>query len=291
MVDHIEGAKWAFLKQNRCLYCCSALEDLSSLINRAPLRDMKRTFYQYDLAQEALENNQRRLAAQIMDDMDMHNDLFVEPLFRGWKFSNIYQAVSLPDLLHKMISGLFGDHILNTFMMSIFTRLEGIDRRYRAVKGEFSRRFGRVNPFPDLKIFHRGYLKLQQLNGKDVKNIVKVIIPVMMQLFPGDVELPGVDFDGFIESTRILVEVYYIVSSSSISDELLDYLEGNLTRLDEIKETFQSLSPSRLEFVKWHSLQHLVELIKSHGMPVNYSTEAFERAHRRLKDAYKAVCT
>ena len=52
-----------------------------------------------------------------------------------------------------------------------------------------------------------------------------------------------------------------------------------LMQFNELKAPFANVSPSSLNFPKWHSLQHFSEATKFFGTPDNTDTEITEHQH------------
>ena len=94
--------------------------------------------------------------------------------------------------------------------------------------------------FPGLKRFDRGYLQIQQLNGKDVRQIIRVIIPLLHGLFPPEWNFPS---GKFVRASRLVFEVYYLVTAPSMSTELLeDHVFPKLQELNSIRSLFARVS-------------------------------------------------
>lgn len=76
------------------------------------------------------------------------------------------------------------------------------------------------------------------------------------------------------------VEWYFYTSSPIQTEETLRDQDALLSELNKLKVPFAEVSPSSLNFPKFHSLQHYSEWTRMFGTPDNFDTEITEHQHR-----------
>ena len=108
---------------------------------------------------------------------------------------------------------------------------------------------------------------------------MQIFIPSVRGLLPSE------------EITQCLtafVEWYFYASSPIQTEKTLAEQDALLSRFDELKEPFVNISPSSLNFPKFHSLQHFSEATRRFGTPDNVDTEITEHQHRiDVKSPYR----
>jgi len=91
---------------------------------------------------------------------------------------------------------------------------------------------------------------------------------------------------GLLPSTKVtkclvaFIEWYFYASSPVQTEKTLEDQDALLAQFDKLKGPFADISPSSLNFPKFHSLQHISESTRRFGTPDNADTEVTEHQHR-----------
>lgn len=83
-----------------------------------------------------------------------------------------------------------------------------------------------------------------------------------------------------VKCMATFVEWFFYTSSPVQTDATLADQDALLREFNELKAPFVDVSPSSLNFPKFHSLQHFSETTKRFGTPDNADTEVTEHQHR-----------
>jgi hypothetical protein len=84
------------------------------------------------------------------------------------------------------------------------------------------------------------------------------------------------------------IEWYFYASSPVQTEKTLEDQDTLLSQFNELKGPFADISPSSLNFPKFHSLQHISESTRIFGPPDNADTEVTEHQHRiEVKKPYQ----
>jgi hypothetical protein len=168
-------------------------------------------------------------------------------------------------------------------------------RKKRAKKGpqykrlqEFDKRMASLPSFSDktgdyLKRFKKGISNLTFLSATEYDAIIRVL-PFVVRNSDGflmDDVLNSKVVDCLLELNCIL----QFVRKDFFTDEDLKHFSSVTLRefRQKLISTFGCLQTSSFNLIKVHMLQHLEEMIRKFGSPLNYDTCFFEEAHKKIK--------
>ncbi|KDN43570.1 hypothetical protein RSAG8_05947, partial [Rhizoctonia solani AG-8 WAC10335] len=165
-----------------------------------------------------------------------------------------------PDLLHQVHKGVMKDHLIK-WVTSILGK-STVDEHYTTMP-EAHR----------LRHFKNGISSVSQWTGHELKEMVKVLLPVLSDADPRVVRV-----------VRALMDFMYLSHASSLTNEDLKAMEDALQTFHDHKDVFQELGAITTDkgfhgIPKLHMISHYVHLICELGTPDGYNTETSERLH------------
>ncbi|KAH7312778.1 hypothetical protein B0J17DRAFT_585007 [Rhizoctonia solani] len=165
-----------------------------------------------------------------------------------------------PDLLHQMHKGVMKDHLIK-WVTTILGK-PVMDERYKSIP-----------EFHGMQHFKNGITSVSQWTGRELKEMTKVLLPILADSNP-DV----------VKAARALLDFMYLAHMGSVTDGDLDAMEDALRTFHNHKEVFQALGPISTDkgfdgIPKIHMISHYMHLIRELGTPDGYNTETSERLH------------
>ncbi|KAG9097201.1 hypothetical protein FS749_006842 [Ceratobasidium sp. UAMH 11750] len=127
--------------------------------------------------------------------------------------------------------------------------------------------------YPGMRHFKNRISAVSQWTGHELKEMAKVLLPVMSDANPQ-----------VVAAGRAPLDFMYLAHSSSLTDSKLNDMDEVLRTFHRNKVVFKQLGAVTTKRVfhgipKIHMIQHYVYLIKQLGTPDGYNTETLERLH------------
>jgi hypothetical protein len=246
IADFPEQCKVANIKNTYCPICTVNWRKKGDLDFEIPLRRHRKTMAAID------EHN--RVGSAKFEMLGLQSG---EPFWAKLPYIDI-ATLHTPDLLHQLHRGVFKDHLAK--WVNHMKTEEVVDGRYRAM----TRHAG-------LRHFKGGINVVSRWTGREMKEMAKVMLPVMADCPPQAVE-----------AARALFDFIYIAHASSLTDDDLDVMDAALARFHELKEVFSGALGSELGFhniPKIHMMQHYTHNVRMLGTPDGFNSEMSERLH------------
>ncbi|KAG8706845.1 hypothetical protein FRC09_002177 [Ceratobasidium sp. 395] len=183
----------------------------------------------------------------------------VEPFWKYYRFVDL-GCLLTPDLLHQVHKGVMKDHL--TKWVTHILGKQVIDTRHTTMP-----------EYHGMRHFKHGMSAVSQWTGRELKEMAKVLLPVMSDANPR-----------VVKAGRALLDFMYLAHSSSLTDRELDSMEEALRTFHANKDVFKQLGAVTTKkafhgIPKLHMIQHYVHLVKKLGTPDGYNTETSERLH------------
>ncbi|QRV74378.1 C2H2 zinc finger [Ceratobasidium sp. AG-Ba] len=184
----------------------------------------------------------------------------VDPFWKDYPYVRLDCLMS-PDLLHQMHKGVMKDHL--TKWLQHLLGSQKVDERHTSMP-----------EYHGMRHFKNGISTVSQWTGRELKEMVKVLLPIMAD----------VEHTAAVKAGRALMDFLYLAHSSSLTDSDLADMEQALRTFHENKQIFRQKGciTTKKAFhgiPKIHMMQHYVYLIKMLGTPDGYNTETSERLH------------
>ncbi|KAJ3159662.1 hypothetical protein HDU88_008746 [Geranomyces variabilis] len=206
-----------------------------------------------------------------------------------WPFTDVYDA-RVPDILHELSTGIWANHLLNW----IYEFVADHGPNDGAALLDF--RFKHLPRYPGLTAWPKGVQTLTNVTGDDYKSIMKHIVGILHNfsmsrkvLFWNAQTEAGLAMTSSadllakaLECVENFVNFFYLVTSRSIAESSIPYIEDALRGFWKSREVFQNYSASEFNFPKMHALTKYVDSLRKNGSATNYTTEHSE--HRHVKD-------
>ncbi|KEP45881.1 hypothetical protein V565_233860, partial [Rhizoctonia solani 123E] len=165
-----------------------------------------------------------------------------------------------PDLLHQVHKGVMKDHLIK-WVTTILGK-SAVDERYMSMPEAHG-----------LRHFKSGISSVSQWTGRELKEMVKVLLPALSDSDPR-----------VVRAARSLMDFMYLAHAGSVTDEDLDAMEDALRTFHEHKDVFKELGAVTTDkgfhgIPKLHMISHYTHLIRELGTPDGYNTETSERLH------------
>ncbi|KAG8779955.1 hypothetical protein FRC12_023654 [Ceratobasidium sp. 428] len=166
-----------------------------------------------------------------------------------------------PDLLHQLHKGVLKDH-LTKWATHILGKAV-IDERHKSMP-----------EYHGMRHFKNGISAVSQWTGRELKEMAKVLLPVISDAADRSV----------VVAARALLDFVYLAHSSSLTDSELDAMDTALRTFHEHKEIFcvRGAVKTKKAFhgiPKIHMIRHYVRLIRELGTADGYNTETSKRLH------------
>ena len=247
VADHPEQCLVACCMENRCPKCLVSMENLGERIF-APLRNPAKTLQLIDRVSKGLK-------PPAFTEQGIR---FVDPFWKDLPHCDIFSCFT-PDILHQLHKGVFNDHVSEWAMSAASAKRPEFDRRFKAMPSH-----------PSLRHFKSGISHVSQWTGTERKEMEKVFLGTLL----------NVSSEPIIHAVRHLLNFIYLAHYEMHTDETLRQLEQSWEKFTAAKRIFLNKGIRKnFEIPKIHSMQHYVEMIRSHGTADGYNTEASERLH------------
>lgn len=183
----------------------------------------------------------RQYRADLLQDRPPADDVFT----KDWAGCCVIDAVGC-DPLHGILKGVFGGHFF-LFLEEHLDEKKLLDQ-YQAV-------WGVMPHFPGLRRFRNGPYSLKVNQGKEYKEMMRVITSTLQAPFVNK---------SVARTFQHLIQFWYLVTASTVSDSTLQYAEEKLRKFHRYKYSLAEYSRLDLSFAKLHSLVHYLERCPDH---------------------------
>lgn len=165
-----------------------------------------------------------------------------------------------PDLLHQVHKGVMKDHLIK--WVTHILEKPTLDERYVSMPD-----------YNGLRHFKNGISSVSQWTGRELKEMVKILLPATEDSNPR-----------VVRAARSLMDFMYLVHMASVTDDDLHAMEDALRTFHDHKDVFQALGAVVTDkgfhgIPKIHMISHYAHLIRQLGTPDGYNTETSERLH------------
>ncbi|QRW01388.1 plasma membrane ATPase 4 [Ceratobasidium sp. AG-Ba] len=131
-----------------------------------------------------------------------------------------------------------------------------------------------MTEYHGMRHFKNGISSVSQWTGRELKEMAKVLLPV----------ISDAKDDRVVNAARALLDFMYLSHSSSLSDSELNAMDGCLRTFHANKSVFKELGTLKTKeafhgIPKLHMIQHYTMLIRMLGTPDGFNTETSERLH------------
>jgi hypothetical protein len=183
----------------------------------------------------------------------------VRPFWKSLPYFDIGTFLT-PDLLHQMHKGVMKDHLIKWVTRILEKPI--LDERYVSMPD-----------FHGLRHFKNGISSVSQWTGRELKEMVKILLPAIAD---SNVRV--------VRTARSLMDYMYLAHSASLSDDDLDAMEDALRTFHDHKDVFKALGAVVTDkgfhgIPKIHMISHYAHHIRQLGTPDGYNTETSERLH------------
>ncbi|QRV73901.1 plasma membrane ATPase 4 [Ceratobasidium sp. AG-Ba] len=257
IADFPEQCKVACIKQTHCPLCTAHPKQKGDLANWPP-----RT---HDEVTKAMDAHRVRGNAKF-ERMGLFD---VDPFWRGYPYIRV-DCLLTPDLLHQLHKGVMKDHL--TRWVTEILKKQVMDERHSTMP-----------EYHGMRHFKNGITSVSQWTGRELKEMAKVLLPVVSDRNKK-----------VVAAARALLDFMYLAHSSALTDTELNSMERCLRTFHQNKSVFWPLGALQTReafhgIPKIHMIQHYVGLIRMLGTPDGYNTETSERLHIDFaKMGYKA---
>ncbi|QRW01433.1 hypothetical protein RhiLY_00430 [Ceratobasidium sp. AG-Ba] len=245
--DYPEQCKVACTKQTHCPLCTVHPENRGDL-GQAELRTAKDVI---NTMERRTDKGARRFERQGL--------LPIRPFWAQDKDVELGSFIT-PDLLHQVHKGVMKDHLIKWV-----TTIIG--------KPVLDERFVSMPDIQGMRHFKNGISTVSQWTGRELKEMVKVLLPALAD-----------SNQRVVRAARSLMDFMYLAHYSSLTDENLDAMEDALRTFHDHKDVFEELGTVATDkgfhgIPKIHMISHYTHLIRRLGTPDGYNTETSERLH------------
>lgn len=183
----------------------------------------------------------------------------VRPFWHNHRYVDIGTFIT-PDLLHQVHKGVMKDHLIK-WVTTILGK-PVIDERYVSMP-----------EYHGMRHFKNGISSVSQWTGRELKEMVKVLLPAISD-----------SNERVVRAARSLMDFMYLSHAASLSDEDLNAMDDALRTFHDHKDVFQELGAVATDkgfhgIPKIHMISHYTHLIRELGTPDGYNTETSERLH------------
>jgi hypothetical protein len=222
IADHLENVTLHGIQQNQCAVCEVRPEQLGSYLRRsAAKRDYRKSEHLFN---KYCDNDQH--AKQQLTDCGFK---LLPSVF--WGLPNVQQSdLPKPDILHVVYLGIFETHLMKWVIgfLKKYKRLQAFDAIWKS-----------LDVYPGYSAPNKEYSRISQWTGKEMKNLVKVILPCFAASLrrPSAAERPI--FTKALTCVRSIVDFTLMSQYTSHTDETIQYLERFLEAFHDHKDVFK----------------------------------------------------
>ncbi|KAF8593698.1 hypothetical protein BDV93DRAFT_584062 [Ceratobasidium sp. AG-I] len=256
-VDYAELMRVLFMRGTQstfqCPVCLVPRDKLHDLTCLWPLRSNTGTI---DLLQK-VQNTANKLEKEkllLSQSIREVESVFIElttPHF------DLYKTI-IVDPLHQIEQGIF--HHLWDWLKESMTLAE---------RKTLDERFTMVSSAQELKHFNNGVTHLRYLAGYELGIILKP-----SQSIP------------LLQYTRLLSMIYSLSKFTTHTSITLQWMQDYILRINELALTLHQEFDLSFSYPKWHSLSHMVDILRRKSSSDNYHTGFGESLHPQVKDDY-----
>ncbi|QRV91967.1 transporter protein Sec61 subunit alpha [Ceratobasidium sp. AG-Ba] len=181
------------------------------------------------------------------------------PFWKNHQYTDI-GCLLTPDLLHQLHKGVLKDHLTKWATHIVGKRI--IDKRHTTMP-----------EFHGMRHFKNGILSVSQWTGRELKEMAKVLLPII-----------ATEDNEVVTAARALLDFVYLAHASSLKDTELAAMEIALRTFHKFKIIFRQYGAISTKkgfhgIPKIHMILHYVYIIRQLGTPDGYNTETSERLH------------
>ncbi|KAJ7772185.1 hypothetical protein B0H16DRAFT_1305261 [Mycena metata] len=189
------------------------------------------------------------------------------PFWRDWAMSEPSDFLT-PEILHHWLK-MFYDHLCQWCLQAVGA-------------AELDFRFSVLRPHTGMRHFHEGISKAKQTTGREHRDIMRYIVPVIA-------EATGITKE-FLTTIASLVDFFYHGQAPRIGEDILDKMDLSLDRFHDHKQAILDAGARKGKkgaINNWHIpklefLQSVVPAIRANGVPLQWSADVTEHAHITL---------
>ena len=222
IADHLENVTLHGIQQNQCAVCEVRPEQLGSYLGRSAA---KRDYRKYEHLFNKFSDNNQQAGKELTD----RGFKLLPSVF--WGLPNIQQSdLPKPDILHVVYLGIFETHLMKWIIgfLKKFKRLQSFDAIWKSLA-----------VYPGYSAPNKEYSRISQWTGKEMRNLVKVILPCFAASLrrPSAVERPI--FAKALTCVRSIVDFTLMSQYKSHTDATIQYLEQYLKAFHDHKDVFK----------------------------------------------------
>lgn len=260
VADYPEQCLISCCMENRCPRCVVPRDKRQEPASTASYRSRDPT--------TTLHTLQRQDAGEMPH---LYADEGLRPIFHPFwadlPHCNIFKCIT-PDALHQLHKGVFKDHLVP--WIADIADQNIVDARFRA-----------MSDYQGLRHFRDGISCVSQWTGKEIKEMQRVYLGVII----------GLVNERVFAAAQAILNFIFFAQYSSHNDDSLKRMQDELDTFHANKDGFVDAGVrEHFNISKIHNIIHYSECIRSHGSADGYNTEAPERLHiDYAKKAYRSV--
>jgi hypothetical protein len=185
------------------------------------------------------------------------------PFTSGWFLSDIHESIA-PDLLHQIMKGML-KHVMD--WVGDLLKQKGWTKEIIVI--ELDNRFMQIPSWPGLKKFTDGISGVQQWQGSEIRQMMRIYLGIIQGLVSSDV----------VRAVRSFIDFTYMAECKSHSDDTVGYMEGFL---DQFLSRKTALRPGEnlWGYIKLHMLNHYGYHVKEKGTIDGSDSSHMESKHK-----------
>jgi len=280
IADHMENVTLHGIVQNRCPACEEDVERLGEVVELpAKARDYseyRRMYYRYIEGDEDAGEELRDLGVKLAPGI-------------FWELSHVVQVdLYKPDILHVIYLGIFQTHLMKWVVgfLKKHKRLDSFDKIWMLLP-----------PYPGFSPPNKEYSRVSQWQGKEMRNLVKVLVPSLAAALRRPNNAERIPFVTALRCVRSIVDFTLMAQYRSHSDETLQYMSDFLDDFHKYKDIFLEFRKDKAtarrvrEVRKRMAASHTVaqNRLRAEGASTAQRRRAGDDQRRELQDAIEAI--